>query len=108
MICLCVIDDGRLLKLVKYTASGENKERYHIVEERQIFEQSIEELKMMTDEWGKKHLILSTYADVKRVALEKCHRYTSCQDCIALRDPYCGWSASLDRCVSTSHEANDK
>jgi len=109
MIWLPISDDGRLVKLVKYKKTPVDNEKYHIVEEREIFNnQPIEELKMMIDESGKKHLVLSSYGDVKRVAIEKCHHYTSCDDCFALRDPYCGWSADLNRCVSTSHEADDK
>lgn len=102
--------DGKILKLVKYKESAEHKERYHIVEKREVStnRDKIHELSLITDELGRKNLIASSYAQVKRVPVEICYQYTTCEKCFGLRDPYCGWSAALNQCVSITHSAEDK
>ena len=106
---LVIVDDGRLLKLVKFAKEGKTEEKYHVVEQREIFPgTSIREMRLIHDEWGKKHLLINSLGQIKRVALEKCHFYTDFSSCVGVRDPYCSWSPSLSKCVSTTHEATDK
>lgn len=95
--------------MANFTKPGETESRYHKVEERDVFPgKIIQEMKMIVDSSGKKHLILNTFHNIKRVAVEKCHRYKSCDECMAVRDPYCSWSVNAISCVSTSHSAKDK
>lgn len=101
-------DDGRLLKLAMFKYGSEDKARYHIIHDSDIFYNlPIHQLKITTDELGKKHLLLSSFADVKIVPIERCHHYTTCQLCITMRDPYCGWSADLGQCVSITDSVSD-
>ena len=97
-------EDGRLLKLVGYQAGREEKESYHIVEEIQVFANlRAQQLTLITDELGGRYLIMSSFADVKRVPVERCHQYVTCSSCLASRDPYCAWSEQQAQCVSTVH-----
>lgn len=106
---IIISDDGRLLKLVKFKKANEMAEKYHIVEERIIFPgKAIVEMKLIVDVDDKKHLLVNTLEEIKRVALEKCHFHSTCTDCVALQDPYCSWSPSIAKCVSTTHEVQDK
>lgn len=104
MYASVIPDDGRLIKFVSFVG------QYEIVEERQIFSDGskISEMQLIHDQYGKKHLLLNSLNQIKRVSVEKCHFYTDCQSCIQLQDPYCSWSPKLSRCVSTTHEATDK
>jgi len=101
------LDDGRLLTLIDY---GEG---YKMIEQRQVFTEGtmIVEMKLVQDSYGKKHILLNSMSQIKRVSLEKCHRYTNCDSCVASHDPYCSWAFITNegpRCVSTSHGAQDK
>ena len=102
-------EDGRLLKLVKFRANANEKESYHIVEEIQVFDNlRVQQLTLITDELGGRFLIMSSFADVKRVPVERCHQYVTRSSCISSRDPYCAWSEKLALCVSTTRESGDK
>ena len=91
--------------MVKYTKEGDTGETYHIVTEQIVFPggEPIHELQMVSDGDGIKYLILSTHASIKRVKVERCHLYSGCTACLRARDPYCGWSEQLQRCIPTSH-----
>lgn len=103
------IDDGQLLKLVEYTAPGDSSLQYHLVEKRRVFRgKAIREMEIVTDSDGNRHILLNTYDEMKRVALEKCHNHASCSSCLDARDPYCSWSLEKNSCVSNTHAAKDK
>lgn len=95
--------------MIEFVKEGETEKKYHTVEVREIFPgQAIQEMQLIRDSYGKKHLLINSFGQVKRVAIEKCHLYLDCAFCLAERDPYCSWSPSMDKCVSTTHQANDK
>ncbi|XP_067928823.1 semaphorin-1A-like isoform X2 [Watersipora subatra] len=101
-------DDGRLLKFVNFANPGENS-AYHIVEEREVAPgKEIKELRLVQVDGDKKHLLVNTWEEIKRVAIEKCHMYEDCDSCFGVRDPYCYWSPSIGKCVSTTHTVSDK
>ncbi|KAJ8278900.1 hypothetical protein COCON_G00059660 [Conger conger] len=39
---------------------------------------------------------------VVQMALSECGRYSSCQDCVLARDPYCAWDATAALCAAVS------
>ena len=102
-------EDGRLFKLVKYQTNSKEKRSYHIVEEMQVFDNlRVQQLTLITDDLGGRYLIMNSFADVKRVPVERCHQYVTCSRCLASRDPYCAWSEQLAKCVPTTHKIGDK
>ena len=107
---LITVDDGRLLKLVEYGNGAGLSARYHLVEERRVFHsgEAITEMDIITDSDGEKHIILNTYNEMKRVALQKCHNHLTCGECVKARDPYCSWSLERTSCVSAPHGAGEK
>lgn len=102
-------DDGRLLKLVSFQKIGDLKEKFHLVEERTIFNgEAVKEMKLIVDEAGEKHLLLNNMKEIERVPLAVCSIYTTCTVCVGLQDPYCAWSPSILECVPITHGVTDK
>ncbi|XP_077988586.1 plexin-B-like [Glandiceps talaboti] len=46
----------------------------------------------------KAHFYMMTGNTVRKVKVEECSQYTTCHDCFAARDPYCGWCTLERRC----------
>ncbi|XP_061093895.1 semaphorin-4E-like [Conger conger] len=47
-------------------------------------------------------LYAGTETAVVQMALSECGRYSSCQDCVLARDPYCAWDATAALCAAVS------
>lgn len=88
---------------------GDLKEKFHLVEERTIFNgEAVKEMKLIVDEAGEKHLLLNNMKEIERVPLAVCSIYTTCTVCVGLQDPYCAWSPSILECVPITHGVTDK
>ncbi|KAJ8416328.1 hypothetical protein AAFF_G00356160, partial [Aldrovandia affinis] len=48
------------------------------------------------------HLYFTTDRRITKVPVQACHLKTSCQSCVALEDPYCGWCVLEGRCTRKS------
>ncbi|OQR75678.1 plexin-B-like [Tropilaelaps mercedesae] len=47
-----------------------------------------------------KYLVVASVHKVFKVALWDCAKYPNCGECVAARNPYCGWCALEDKCSS--------
>ncbi|XP_038644406.1 semaphorin-7A-like [Scyliorhinus canicula] len=53
------------------------------------------------------HLFVGTPLETVRLPLADCEAYgNSCQQCVAARDPYCGWDQAAEMCVPVAEAAN--
>ncbi|XP_059209551.1 semaphorin-4E-like [Centropristis striata] len=93
-VLLIGTDSGWLQKAVKF--DGENS---HIVEELQLFQtpQPVDFLQL-SSKTGQ--LYCGTNNITVQVNIRDCSRYTSCDDCLLARDPYCGWDRIRGQCAS--------
>lgn len=93
-------DKGEILKLVQPAPN----QKYKVVERRQVFHDktAIQEMKLVREE-GEKHLIVNNFLQIKKIPLQKCHNVMSCEECVALQDPYCAYIPEVG-CRQTSHE----
>ena len=74
-----------------------------MVEELQVLKtgEPILDLKISKgSEKNPKTLLVITSNDVMSIPLQRCHVATTCSSCVALQDPYCGWSILSSKCVS--------
>ncbi|XP_047468593.1 LOW QUALITY PROTEIN: semaphorin-1A-like, partial [Penaeus chinensis] len=80
-----------------------------IIEEIRIFSRpkTITNLHLIKKRGRGKKLIIITYDEIKSIDLHRCFRAKSCQSCIGLRDPYCGWYASQEKCTPLSLETRE-
>ncbi|XP_010742463.3 semaphorin-4E isoform X1 [Larimichthys crocea] len=87
-------DFGWLQKAVKF--DGEDG---RVIEELQLFQtpQPVNFLQL-SSKTGQ--LYSSGSNSVVQVNVRDCSRYTSCDDCLIARDPYCGWDQVRDQCSS--------
>ncbi|TKS86311.1 Semaphorin-4E Semaphorin-7 [Collichthys lucidus] len=87
-------DFGWLQKAVKF--DGEDG---RVIEELQLFQtpQPVNFLQL-SSKTGQ--LYSSGSNVVVQVNVRDCSRYTSCDDCLIARDPYCGWDQIRDQCSS--------
>ncbi|XP_060879256.1 plexin-A2 [Metopolophium dirhodum] len=56
------------------------------------------------------HLYAMTRNRVSMIKVQECHMYSSCLDCLAAKDPYCGWCSLENKCSLRSNcedAAND-
>ncbi|RDD45621.1 Semaphorin-5A [Trichoplax sp. H2] len=49
---------------------------------------------------SKSYLYLGTETLVAQVPLSQCQRYKSCEDCLGIKDPYCGWNTQSNLCTT--------
>uniref|UniRef100_A0A3Q0S5L0 Sema domain-containing protein n=1 Tax=Amphilophus citrinellus TaxID=61819 RepID=A0A3Q0S5L0_AMPCI len=92
-IMLIGTDSGWLQKAVKF--EGEDG---RVIEELQLFRdaQPVDFLQL-SSKTG--HLYSGTSNAAVQIDVRDC-RYTSCDDCLLARDPYCGWDQSRHQCAS--------
>ncbi|VDN43058.1 unnamed protein product [Gongylonema pulchrum] len=48
---------------------------------------------------AERYLIAVSERSVARVPIAHCDRFSSCAECVALRDPHCAWDLETKRCV---------
>ncbi|XP_047467411.1 semaphorin-4E-like [Mugil cephalus] len=87
-------DSGWLQKAVR--SDGEDG---RVIEELQLF-QSQQPVKFLQLSTRTGQLYSGTNDAVVQVDVRDCSRYTSCDDCLLARDPYCGWDQIRGRCTS--------
>uniref|UniRef100_A0A3B4ZXJ5 Semaphorin-4E-like n=1 Tax=Stegastes partitus TaxID=144197 RepID=A0A3B4ZXJ5_9TELE len=82
-----------------YKAVRFDGEDGRIIEELQLFQdpQPVDFLQL-SSKTGQ--LYSGTDDAAVQVDLRDCRRYTSCDDCLLARDPYCGWDKSRGQCAS--------
>ncbi|XP_062296747.1 semaphorin-4E-like [Scomber scombrus] len=93
-IMLIGTDSGWLQKAVKFDGEGGR-----IIEELQLFQtpQPVNFLQLSS----KTGQLYSGANDMTvQVNIRDCSRYTSCDDCLLARDPYCGWDKIRGQCAS--------
>ncbi|XP_030575363.1 semaphorin-4E-like [Archocentrus centrarchus] len=98
-IMLIGTDSGWLQKAVKF--EGEDG---RVIEELQLFRdaQPVDFLQL-SSKTG--HLYSGTSNAAVQIDVRDC-RYTSCDDCLLARDPYCGWDQSRHQCASVFGASN--
>ncbi|KAM7376675.1 hypothetical protein PAMP_006391 [Pampus punctatissimus] len=93
-IMLIGTDSGWLLKAVRLDGEGGR-----IIEELQLFQTPHPvNFLQLSSKTGQ----LYSGADniTVQVNIRDCSRYTSCDDCLLARDPYCGWDNTRGQCAS--------
>ncbi|XP_026160868.1 semaphorin-4E-like [Mastacembelus armatus] len=93
-IMLIGTDSGWLQKAVRF--DGEDS---RIIEELQLFQtpQSVNFLQLSL----KSGQLYSTSSNIAvQINVRDCTHYTSCDDCLLARDPYCGWDQIRGQCAS--------
>ncbi|XP_077326743.1 plexin-C1 [Lithobates pipiens] len=87
--------NGQLLKVIldsNYTASC--PEVLHEFEtEAAVFKT------MHLDPVDNTYLYVATVNEIKRVRIAKCEQYQSCNECLTVADPHCGWCQLKKRCT---------
>ncbi|XP_050540179.1 plexin-A4 [Daktulosphaira vitifoliae] len=56
------------------------------------------------------HLYAMTKNRVSMIKVQECHMYSTCWDCLSVKDPYCGWCSLENKCSLRSNcedAAND-
>ena len=105
---------GRVLKVIN-SKSAYSKEDVNtvVIEELQLFSPGtiIKELKVMNDLRGGGQKSLGRLAamsdsEIRSLSVQRCDRATSCEECVALQDPYCAWDVRSSRCGSGDWTAN--
>ncbi|XP_056249215.1 semaphorin-4E-like isoform X2 [Seriola aureovittata] len=93
-VMLIGTDSGWLQKAVRF--DGED---VHVIEELQLFRtpQPVDFLQLASKTG---QLYSGTSNIAVQVDVRDCSRYTSCNDCLLSRDPYCGWDKIRGQCAS--------
>uniref|UniRef100_UPI00398EB3D1 semaphorin-7A n=1 Tax=Pristiophorus japonicus TaxID=55135 RepID=UPI00398EB3D1 len=64
-------------------------------------------ISVMTLDSSKGHLFVGTSRETVRLPLADCEAYgSSCKQCVAARDPYCGWDRASGKCVAIPWDLN--
>uniref|UniRef100_A0A8B9FKJ7 Plexin C1 n=1 Tax=Amazona collaria TaxID=241587 RepID=A0A8B9FKJ7_9PSIT len=86
-------DDGQLLKAILNEDMESNCPEilYEIKEETSVFP------KLRLDPVDNNYIYLSSANKVRRIPVANCSRYISEQECLSVKDPYCGWCSLTQR-----------
>ncbi|XP_036358669.1 plexin-A1 isoform X4 [Octopus sinensis] len=83
---------GTVIKVsIESSHSAMPYETIHVAPDQRIFPDLYFDL-------DKEHLYAMTPNKLSKVRVEDCSRYTSCSDCIGVKDPYCGWCTLENKC----------
>uniref|UniRef100_A0A3B3VZ13 Sema domain-containing protein n=1 Tax=Poecilia latipinna TaxID=48699 RepID=A0A3B3VZ13_9TELE len=95
---IMLIDSGWLQKVVWSDNDGGR-----IIEELQLFQdpQPIRFLQLSSRSVGYSYITA-----VAQLSVRDCSRYTSCDDCLIARDPYCGWDHLRGLCAAVAGASN--
>ncbi|MFH4974288.1 hypothetical protein AB6A40_000997 [Gnathostoma spinigerum] len=100
---------GKVFKYVNTIGSGaQSVTPAHLVYAMEISKEPIRNMMLydgqavnkVNDIVRNKYLIVVTDRIVYRVPLTQCSRFSTCSECIALRDPQCAWDSVAKRCVA--------
>uniref|UniRef100_A0A0K2U8T1 Plexin A [Tribolium castaneum] n=1 Tax=Lepeophtheirus salmonis TaxID=72036 RepID=A0A0K2U8T1_LEPSM len=61
----------------------------------------------ITFDLKREHIYVMTEKQVSKVRVEYCSRYTTCGECLAAKDPYCGWCSLKNKCLLSGDCKND-
>eukprot|EP00095_Tigriopus_kingsejongensis_P004637 maker-scaffold291_size219542-snap-gene-1.24 protein:Tk04637 transcript:maker-scaffold291_size219542-snap-gene-1.24-mRNA-1 annotation:"semaphorin-1a isoform x3" len=99
--------NGRVLKVINaQSASSRTKVDTIIIEELQVFSHNVivKDLKVMGQySEGRPSLnqiAAMTQSEVRAFPVQRCDRASTCEECVALQDPYCAWEIRSSRCSS--------
>ncbi|XP_077970969.1 plexin-B2-like isoform X2 [Styela clava] len=53
------------------------------------------------------HLYVMTNFSVSHMRVSVCERHTTCSQCLAAKDPYCGWCILQSKCMPKSYNCQD-
>jgi len=99
---------GRVLKLASYQYEGVPKTT--LIEELQVFplHVPVSNIQIVRSGDQPRVVVLSKH-EVKSVPVARCHSINiqSCEDCVALQDPYCAWNVKKQRCLGLLHSEED-
>nr|XP_015195177.1 PREDICTED: semaphorin-4D isoform X2 [Lepisosteus oculatus]XP_015195178.1 PREDICTED: semaphorin-4D isoform X2 [Lepisosteus oculatus]XP_015195183.1 PREDICTED: semaphorin-4D isoform X2 [Lepisosteus oculatus] len=87
-------DKGILHKSIIY--DGE----VHIVEELRLLPNSEPIKTLLLSSQGTRFLYAGSDSGVVQSPIAFCEKYSSCEDCILARDPYCAWDSDAKICVN--------
>lgn len=77
--------DGRIIKVsIESRTQASHYETITVVPHQRIFPDLYFDLE-------KEHLYVMTPHKLSKVQVQDCSRYTTCEKCISVKDPYCGW-----------------
>nr|BDT61724.1 MAG: semaphorin-1A-like protein [Marsupenaeus japonicus endogenous nimavirus] len=80
-----------------------------IIEEIRVFPRpmTITNLYLVKENSKRKRLVIVTFKHIKSINIHRCHRAKSCQSCVGLRDPYCGWYANQEKCAPLNFDTRE-
>ncbi|XP_046873227.1 semaphorin-4D isoform X3 [Hypomesus transpacificus] len=90
-------DKGVLHKSVVY--EGE----VHTVEEIQLLQNSEPIQNLLLSSQGTGSIYAGSNSGIVQSPTAFCEKYTSCEDCILARDPYCAWNPDTTVCINIFH-----
>ena len=90
---------GQLLKAVNsLSPKSRISTRTVIIEEIEVISSSIKSVTVINTKKGKGHVLVTAAAEIKSFPLYRCEKAKSCNDCVALQDPYCAWDVREQMC----------
>ncbi|XP_070698413.1 semaphorin-4E-like [Pempheris klunzingeri] len=93
-VMLIGTDSGWLQRAVRF--DGEDG---RIIEELQLF-QTPQDVNFLQFSSKTGHLYSGSNDVVVQINVRDCSRYSSCDDCLLARDPYCGWDKITGQCAT--------
>ncbi|XP_035850674.1 semaphorin-4E-like [Sander lucioperca] len=93
-VMLIGTDSGWLQKAVRFDGEGGR-----VIEELQLF-QTPQPVNFLQLSFRTGQLYSGANNIAVQVNIRDCSRYTSCDDCLLARDPYCGWDKFRAQCAS--------
>jgi hypothetical protein len=53
-------------------------------------------------------LLVLTENEMTVVRVDNCGKFSSCAQCLSIRDPHCGWDRVISQCVAKNPSVSDK
>ena len=90
-----------LLKIVPRISDGAASSDFHVIETTELSNITGSEVKKMEliGEGPDAHVYIGTESELFRVPVQSCSAHTTCCECVASRDPYCGFSVNDQTCM---------
>ncbi|XP_072560938.1 semaphorin-4D-like [Paramormyrops kingsleyae] len=93
-------DKGILRKSVVF------EDEVHVIEEMPLLSKSETIKTLVLPSNGARFLYVGSDSGVVQAPTALCEKYSTCEDCLLARDPYCAWDSGKDSCVSFHQEPN--